>query len=90
MRLSPSWGPRKTSNRRTSSRRSPAASRMTASKEDLEEMCTYPLQKCVECGTYFASAKEVDYAARIISQNADDDEAAETLELIGTCSQCKQ
>lgn len=59
-------------------------------KEDLEETCTYPLQKCVECGTYFASAKEVDYAARIISQNADDDEAAETLELIGTCSQCKQ
>jgi hydrogenase-4 component H len=59
-------------------------------KNDLEETCTYPLQKCAECGAYFASAKEVDYAARILSQNAGEADVDQAFETITTCPKCKQ
>ena len=60
-------------------------------KNDLEETCTYPLQACSECGKYYAPAKEVDYATRIISQNAETDaDCAWALHEIGICPECKQ
>lgn len=60
-------------------------------KNDLEETCTYPMQACQECGTFYASAKEVDYATRIIAQSAATDaDSAWALESIGTCPACKQ
>lgn len=59
-------------------------------KNDLEETCTYRLQACEECGAYFATAKEVDYASRILSQNADDEETRSAIELAHICPKCKQ
>jgi hydrogenase-4 component H len=60
-------------------------------KNDLEETAVYPMQRCTECGRYFASAKEVDYARRIIAQSADaDPEAGNALSTIGVCPACKQ
>ena len=59
-------------------------------KNDLEETCTYPLQRCNQCGTYFASAREIDYAAHILAQSATDDEVQRAIESIGTCPKCKQ
>lgn len=59
-------------------------------KNDLEETASYPLQKCVECGAYFASQKEVDYAARILAQDADEDEIRQALALVRTCPDCKR
>lgn len=60
-------------------------------KNDLEETSTYKLQKCSECGLYYAPAKEVDYVARILEQDAaNDDEARRARELVGMCPKCKQ
>jgi hydrogenase-4 component H len=60
-------------------------------KNDLEQTATYPLQRCAECGSYYASAKEVDYAARIIAQSEDGGpEVEEALKGIGVCPSCKQ
>jgi len=59
-------------------------------KNDLEETCTYPLQRCSECGTYFASAKEVDYAVRILRQGEDDDEKQRAAASATICPKCKQ
>lgn len=59
-------------------------------KNDLEEICTYSLQRCVECDEYYASAKEVDYASRILSQFSDDPEAEQAAMLTGVCPRCKQ
>ena len=60
------------------------------SKEDLEEICTYSLQRCSECGRFFAPAKQLDYVARILALSPDSAEAAEALELVGMCPECKQ
>lgn len=58
-------------------------------KEDLEETCTYRLQACRECGAYFAPAKAVDYAARLLERDGgpESDEAREHLDV---CSRCKR
>lgn len=58
-------------------------------KNDLEQTATYPLQKCSACGQYYASAKEVDYAGQIIRHNGGAD-AAQALEMLGMCPECKQ
>jgi hydrogenase-4 component H len=59
-------------------------------KNDLEETATYPLQACTECGTFFASEKEVDYAARVLSEGSNDDEANQAAALVKICPACKQ
>ena len=40
------------------------------SKADLEESCAYPVATCAQCGKPYASAKEIDYARRILAQGA--------------------
>lgn len=35
-------------------------------KGDLEESCAYPVATCVRCGRPYASAKELDYARRVL------------------------
>ncbi len=59
-------------------------------KDDLEETSTYKLQACSECGEYFATAKEVDYAARLLSQFESDEEAEQAAQLTHVCPACKQ
>ena len=60
-------------------------------KNDLEETCAYPLQKCAECGKNYASAKEIDYVRRILSQAAQSDaDAAQALDFLGVCPDCKR
>lgn len=70
-------------------------------REDLERTCTYPLQACSECGTPYASAKEVSYAAAVLSgdlaakgASAADfrskEEVAWAIERLGMCPECKQ
>ena len=59
-------------------------------REDLEEVCVYSLMPCVECGTYFAPAKQVAYVARILSQYKGDAEAELALEAVSLCPACKQ
>lgn len=38
------------------------------SKDDLEESCAYPVATCSRCGKPYASAKEIDYARRVLLQ----------------------
>ncbi|WP_241156482.1 MULTISPECIES: 4Fe-4S dicluster domain-containing protein [unclassified Adlercreutzia] len=38
------------------------------SKEDLEESCAYPVATCACCGKPYASAKEIDYARRVLAR----------------------
>lgn len=59
-------------------------------KDDLEETCTYKLQACSECGEYYATVKEVDYATRILSQLEDDMEAERAAQTTGICPRCKR
>lgn len=59
-------------------------------KEDLEETVTYRLQACSRCGEFFAPAKEVDYAARLLAEQAPGGEAAEAIEALGVCPKCKR
>lgn len=60
-------------------------------KDDLEEQVHYPMQKCQECGEYYASAKEVDYAERILRQQMSEGiEVDEAIRGIHTCPKCKQ
>jgi len=59
-------------------------------KNDLEEICTYSLKKCQQCGEYFAPTKAVDYAARILAQYSDDDEVKDALDSLSICMHCKQ
>jgi hydrogenase-4 component H len=64
-------------------------------KNDLEQTATYPLQACSVCGKYYAPAKEVDYASRIIAQSAGesgggDDDAQLALKYIGMCPDCRR
>lgn len=59
-------------------------------KDDLEETCTYTLQACSECGDYYATSKEVDYATRILSQTSDDMEAVNAAQVTGICPACKR
>ncbi len=60
------------------------------SKDDLEETCTYELQACSECGRFYATKKEVDYATRILSQCDGGLEAENAAALTTICPQCKQ
>ena len=39
-------------------------------KADLEESCSYPVATCARCGKPYASAKEIDYARRVMMQAA--------------------
>ena len=57
------------------------------SKEDLTDTCTFQLQKCSECGQYFAPRKEIDYAARLLEHVGGDGAAFESL---GVCLDCKR
>ena len=59
-------------------------------KDDLEETCTYALQACSDCGTYFAVAKQVDFAARVLAQSGSDEEILEARELVDVCPKCKR
>lgn len=59
-------------------------------REDLEKTCTYPLQRCSECGTPYAPAKEVAYAAEILKQERSGADVAWALERLGMCPECKQ
>ena len=59
-------------------------------KEDLEERCTYDMARCSECGEYYATVKQVDYATRILSQLPGDLEAQQAAALTGVCPKCKQ
>ena len=59
------------------------------SKDDLEELCVYALQACSECGAYFAPAKAVAYAERILSARQDAD-ALLARESLPLCMDCKQ
>ena len=59
-------------------------------KNDLEQTATYPLQKCSECGQYYASAKEIDYAGQILAHNAQGADAANAIAALGVCPECKQ
>lgn len=59
-------------------------------KEDLEETCTYQLQACSECGEYFATRKEVEYATHILSQLDGDMEAERAAAVTGVCPRCKR
>ena len=59
-------------------------------KNDLEETATYRLQACSECGSYYATAKEVDYAARILSQEGPGMEPERARAITGLCPACKQ
>jgi hydrogenase-4 component H len=59
-------------------------------KNDLEERCVYSLKACSECGEFFAPAKAVDYAARILSKNSEDADIRMALESISLCMNCKQ
>ena len=49
------------------------------SKADLEESCAYPVAVCARCGKPYASAKELDYARRVLAQagGAGDAQAAD-------------
>lgn len=60
------------------------------SKSDLEETCTYKLQRCRSCGKYFAPRKEVDYAARLLATMGQGGEAHEALESMDLCPACKE
>jgi len=60
------------------------------SKADLEEICTYTLQRCSECDRYFAPTKQVDYVARILSSSLDSIEAERALASVKICPECKQ
>ncbi|MDR2035067.1 MAG: 4Fe-4S dicluster domain-containing protein [Coriobacteriales bacterium] len=60
-------------------------------KEDLEEICTYSLQRCSECGEFFAPTKAVDYAKRVLAQsNTLNDDVSLALDSINLCMSCKQ
>lgn len=59
-------------------------------RRDLEHVCTYPLQKCTECGRYYASAKEIAYAAAILLQDAPDENVLQTIGHLGSCPECRQ
>jgi len=59
-------------------------------KDDLEEVCTYSLVKCDECGEYFATTKQVDYAARVLGQFRNEPDANRAIEDLKTCTKCKQ
>lgn len=62
-------------------------------KADLEETCAYPVATCARCGKPYASAKEIDYAKRILAKSGgagvdavsgatlDGDELAEALDV---------
>lgn len=59
-------------------------------KDDLEETCTYQLQACSRCGSFFASRKEVDYAARILGAAESGPGVPEALDLMRVCPDCKR
>jgi len=59
-------------------------------KDDLEEVCTYSLLKCSECGEYFAPRKQVDYAARVLGKYCAEPDALQALQELNTCIKCKQ
>jgi Formate hydrogenlyase subunit 6/NADH:ubiquinone oxidoreductase 23 kD subunit (chain I) len=59
-------------------------------KNDLEEICVYSLKECSECGKYFAPTKQVEYAARVLSQYRGDAEAEQAMKTASVCLSCKQ
>lgn len=59
-------------------------------KSDLEETCTYKLQKCSKCGKYFAPRKEVDYAKRLLASMSQNKETVQALSSMDICPECKE
>ena len=59
-------------------------------KNDLEETATYRLAACSRCGEYYAPAKEVDYARRILQQSNGDIDVQNALDGLDVCPRCKQ
>lgn len=59
-------------------------------RQDLEQVCTYPLARCAECGTCYAPAKEISYVRSILEQGSDGGEVSQALELLDKCPECKQ
>ena len=57
------------------------------SKDDLTDTCTFKLQRCSECGQYFAPRKEVEYAAALLERIGNDRAAYEN---VGVCLDCKR
>lgn len=59
-------------------------------KGDLEEDATYLLERCSECGRYFAPRKEVDYACRVLASIGGNSEADDAIALARVCPDCKR
>lgn len=57
------------------------------SKGDLQDSCTYRLQRCSGCGEYFASRKEIEYVAGVLDRIGGAGAAGDS---IGLCLSCKQ
>lgn len=56
-------------------------------KDDLTDTCTFQLQKCSECGRYFAPRKEVEYTAMLLERIGNDGAAYEN---VSVCLDCKR
>lgn len=59
-------------------------------KADLTETCTYQLQACSRCGSYFAPRKEVDYAKRVLTACGSGGDVQDALESLDVCPKCKR
>lgn len=61
------------------------------SADDLVSTATFALERCANCGEYFAPRKQVDYAKRALesAMGTVDVEYSKAVELIHWCSKCK-
>ncbi len=59
-------------------------------KRDLEETATYRLQACERCGSYYATAKEVDYVTRVLEQGTPEGQASGVSGMVRMCPACRQ
>ena len=57
------------------------------SKADLTDTCTFKLQRCSECGQYFAPRKQIEYAASLLENIGGDGASYES---VGICLDCKR
>ena len=57
------------------------------SKADLQDSCTYRLQRCSDCGEYFASRKEVEYVAAVLDRIGGHGASGDSID---RCLSCKQ
>lgn len=59
-------------------------------RQDLEQVCAYPLQRCSECGQPFASAKEVAYVKSLLAQEGQSLNVSLSAEHVEKCPECRQ